>query len=54
MQPLTCQDSLKMFIPHLEYHEFPQCSHEPEIEKHARADFSAILKMKNWLKKYLP
>lgn len=45
------RDTLKRYIPHLEYHEFPRCGHEPEIEKYAKDDFFAVLS--NWLKKHL-
>ncbi|MFA5324098.1 MAG: alpha/beta hydrolase [Smithella sp.] len=46
------RDTLKRYIPHLGYHEFPQCGHDPEIEKYAKDDFFAVLS--NWLKRHLP
>ena len=33
------REVLVKHIPQLEYHEFPKCGHNPEIEKYARADF---------------
>lgn len=42
------RDTLKRYIPHLQYHEFPRCGHDPEIEKHAKNDFFAVLS--SWLK----
>lgn len=45
------QDTLRRFIPHLEYYEFQRCGHEPEIEKYAKDDFFALLS--GWLKKKL-
>lgn len=46
------RESISQYIPHLEYHEFPRCGHEPEIEKYARDDFFAL--MGNWLKMHFP
>ncbi|VTR67709.1 hypothetical protein DESC_610292 [Desulfosarcina cetonica] len=43
-------DTLKRYIPHLQYHEFPRCGHDPEIEKHAKDDFFAVLS--SWLKEH--
>jgi pimeloyl-ACP methyl ester carboxylesterase len=45
------RDSLKRYIPHLQYHEFPRCGHDPEIEKYAKDDFFAVLR--SWLKEHL-
>jgi len=45
------RDTLKQYIPHLQYHEFPRCGHDPEIEKHAKDDFFTILG--TWLKDHL-
>ena len=42
------RDILRRYIPHLEYHEFQRCGHDPEVEKYARDDFFAL--MKDWLK----
>ncbi len=44
------RDTLKRYIPHLHYHEFPRCGHDPEIEKYAKDDFFAV--MSNWLKEH--
>ena len=41
------RDSLKPYIPQLEYHEFSRCGHDPEIEKYAKEDFFAALR--DWL-----
>ena len=41
------RDTLRKYIPHLEYHEFPQCGHEPESERYARDDYFAV--MSTWL-----
>ncbi len=41
------RDSLKPFIPQLEYQELKQCGHNPWLEQHAREDFFSILKQ--WL-----
>jgi pimeloyl-ACP methyl ester carboxylesterase len=43
------RDTLKQYIPHLEYHEFQQCGHEPYNEKYARDDFFALTTA--WLEK---
>jgi len=43
------RDTLSQYMPHLEYHEFPRCGHDPEIEKYAKDDFFAM--MSNWLKR---
>ncbi len=45
------RDTLKRYILHLEYHEFPLCGHNPEIEKYAKDEFFAVLS--SWLKKHL-
>jgi len=45
------RDTLKQYIPHLEYHEFPRCGHQPEIEKYAKDDFFAV--MNGWLEEKL-
>lgn len=45
------RDALKQYIPHLQYHEFPRCGHDPEIEKYAKDDFFAVLS--SWLKENL-
>jgi pimeloyl-ACP methyl ester carboxylesterase len=45
------RDTLKRYIPHLQYHEFPRCGHDPEIEKYAKDDFFAVLS--SWLKDHL-
>jgi len=42
--------TLKRYIPHLQYHEFPRCGHDPEIEKYAKDDFFAV--MSSWLKEH--
>jgi pimeloyl-ACP methyl ester carboxylesterase len=44
-------DTLKRYIPHLQYHEFPRCGHDPEMEKYAKDDFFAVLS--SWLKAQL-
>jgi len=44
------QNTLKKYIPHLEYYEFPRCGHDPEIEKYAKDNFFAVLS--SWLKKH--
>lgn len=44
------RDTLKRYIPHLQYHEFPRCGHDPEIEKYAKDDFFAV--MSSWLKEH--
>ena len=36
------REVLVKHIPQLEYHEFPKCGHNPEIERYARADFFQI------------
>ena len=41
------RNTLSQYIPHLEYHEFPRCGHDPEIEKYAKDEFFAVLK--KWL-----
>jgi pimeloyl-ACP methyl ester carboxylesterase len=41
------RDSLKEFIPQLEYHELERCGHDPVVEKYAREEFFAVLK--GWL-----
>lgn len=43
------RDTLKQYIPHLEYHEFQKCGHEPYNEKYARDDFFALTTA--WLEK---
>lgn len=42
------RDSLKRYIPQLEYREFKKCGHTPAIEIYARDDFFKL--MRNWLK----
>ena len=41
------RDTLRQYMPHLEYHQFEKCGHEPEIETHARDEFFAV--MSDWL-----
>jgi pimeloyl-ACP methyl ester carboxylesterase len=41
------RDSLKPYIPHLEYREFERCGHSPWIEAHARDGF--IAELRSWL-----
>jgi len=41
------RDSLKPYIPRLEYHEFSRCGHDPEIERYAKDEFFTVLS--NWL-----
>lgn len=43
------RETLSQYIPHLEYHEFPRCGHDPEIEKYAKDDFFAMIS--DWLKR---
>jgi pimeloyl-ACP methyl ester carboxylesterase len=43
------RDTLKRYIPHLQYHEFPRCGHDPEIEKYAKDEFFSVLS--NWLRR---
>ncbi|MGE4558795.1 MAG: alpha/beta fold hydrolase [Desulfobulbus sp.] len=43
------RDILSQYIPHLEYHEFSRCGHDPEIEKYAKDEFFAI--MSHWLRR---
>lgn len=44
------RDNLKLYIPHLEYHEFERCGHSPSVERYAKEDFFRI--MRGWLKDY--
>jgi len=44
------RNSLMPYIPHIQYHEFSRCGHEPEIERYARDDFFTVLS--SWLKKH--
>ena len=41
------RDSLKPFLPQLEYMEFEKCGHHPAVERHAREAFFAA--MRGWL-----
>ena len=41
------RDSLKPYIPQLEYREFEKCGHQPSIEAFARKDFFSVLH--DWL-----
>jgi len=41
------RDSLKPYLPQLEYKQFERCGHSPWIERFARDDFFAALR--NWL-----
>jgi hypothetical protein len=41
------RDSLLPYIPHLEYHEWEPCGHEPWLERHVREDFFRFLRV--WL-----
>jgi pimeloyl-ACP methyl ester carboxylesterase len=41
------RDSLKPYLPQLEYHEWGNCGHYPWLEKAAREDFYNVLM--NWL-----
>lgn len=43
------RDNLRQFMPHLEYRQFEWCGHEPEVEKHARDEFFAV--MIDWLRR---
>jgi pimeloyl-ACP methyl ester carboxylesterase len=45
------RDSLKTYIPHLEYREFDRCGHSPWIEEHARDRFLA--EARGWLERQL-
>jgi len=42
------RDSLKPFIPQLEYHEFAECGHYPWVERAARDEFLA--RLRTWLR----
>jgi hypothetical protein len=41
------RDSLKPFLPQLEYMEFEKCGHHPAVERYAREAFFAA--MRGWL-----
>lgn len=41
------RDSLKPYLPRLDYREFERCGHHPAIERHAREAFFAV--MCDWL-----
>ncbi|MFW5878907.1 MAG: alpha/beta fold hydrolase, partial [Myxococcota bacterium] len=41
------RESLRRYIPQLEYRELERCGHEPEIERHARDEFFSL--MNAWL-----
>ena len=41
------RNTLLKYIPHLEYHEFSRCGHNPEMEKYAKADFFQYIR--DWL-----
>lgn len=43
------RDSLKPYLPRLEYHQWERCGHYPWLEKFARDDFYAVLR--GWLKR---
>jgi pimeloyl-ACP methyl ester carboxylesterase len=45
------RDSLREFIPHLEYIELDRCGHSPWVEEHARDRFLSILR--SWLERHL-
>jgi pimeloyl-ACP methyl ester carboxylesterase len=45
------RDSLKAYVPHLEYHEFEKCGHSPWVEEHARDRFLATAR--RWLEQQL-
>jgi pimeloyl-ACP methyl ester carboxylesterase len=45
------RDSLKEYVPHLEYHEFEKCGHSPWVEEHARDRFLATAR--RWLEQEL-
>lgn len=45
------RDSLRPFVPHLEYHELEKCGHSPWVEEHARDRFFAIARP--WLEQRL-
>ncbi len=45
------RDSLKKYIPHLEYQAFARCGHSPWVEEHARAPFLA--RARSWLEAIL-
>jgi pimeloyl-ACP methyl ester carboxylesterase len=45
------RDSLKPYLPQLEYREFEKCGHHPAIERHAREAFFTALR--DWLAKSL-
>ena len=44
-------DSLKPFLPQIEYHEWERCGHYPWLEKHVHQDFFALLS--SWLTTHL-
>jgi pimeloyl-ACP methyl ester carboxylesterase len=41
------RDSLRRYIPHLEYREFERCGHEPWSERYARDEF--LRELRAWL-----
>ena len=45
---LICED-LRTYIPHLQYHEMPECGHSPWLERRAREPFLEMLN--TWLAK---
>jgi len=45
-------NSLKFYMPHLEYHEWERCGHYPWLEKSIMADFYEFLQ--NWIIGHLP
>ena len=45
------RDSLKPYIPQLEYREFGHCGHSPWIEEHARDRF--LEELRSWLEQQL-
>jgi len=45
------RDSLKPFLPQLEYRQLERCGHSPWREKHAREEFFTVLK--DWLTRRL-
>ena len=47
----STRNLLKLYIPHLEYHEFERCGHSPWIEKYAQDEFFKV--MTGWLNRLI-
>lgn len=45
------RDSLKRYLPQLEYHEFEKCGHSPWVEEHARDRF--LVTARRWLDRHV-